>query len=99
MKKDIRLRKFYTLLDRLISEEVECMSNSINDGDWNELKNRQYNESDRLTFENYGTTIYDCIIDTDDFRFLTKIFIMQEIEKYFNIPGYWSEIRQKYKLD
>ena len=86
-----RLQEFYEALDTIMMEEVWSIDNSIEDG--------EMEESERGTYESYGSDIYFMLTAVKDFKFLTKDFILQEIYKYFNKKYYWSEIRQKYQFE
>ena len=86
-----RLATFYEKLDNIMTDEVWSVDIAIDDGDMN--------ESEKRTFENYGADIYFILASSKDFRFLTKDFMMQEIYKYFKQPRYWSEMREKYKVE
>ncbi|MDF2879637.1 MAG: hypothetical protein K0R54_194 [Clostridiaceae bacterium] len=83
MEKDIRLKKFYETLDNLYCENVKNVKNA------NEVQ----------TKERIFDLIYNEIIKTEDFKFLTSDFIKQEINKYYDdTQSWWADIKKLYKI-
>ncbi|WP_101698691.1 hypothetical protein [Clostridium minihomine] len=94
--KETRLKQFYNLLDAAMTTHVWEIENSIDDGETVDIFGAPLIAP---TKENTFQAIYNEIVNNEHLKFLGKEFIVAEINKYFEIPCYWSKIRNQYELN